>query len=86
VRVVENLRPVASPDKEQSTEGHHSPYPFRDVTPGPNAENRIGSHRVRTQENRIGSHRVRLPTGISEPPGAPAPSTPTLPTPIALSR
>jgi hypothetical protein len=25
VRVVENLRPVASPDKEQSTEGQHAP-------------------------------------------------------------
>jgi hypothetical protein len=25
VRVVENLRPVASPDKEQSTEGQHTP-------------------------------------------------------------
>jgi hypothetical protein len=25
VRVVENLRPVASPDKEQSTEGQHIP-------------------------------------------------------------
>jgi hypothetical protein len=24
VRVVENLRPVASPDKEQSTEGQHA--------------------------------------------------------------
>jgi hypothetical protein len=27
VRVVENLRPVASPDKEQSTEGQHEQVP-----------------------------------------------------------